>query len=257
MFTHARQDIPTSADDSGFSQKLLALVQVRMMSKGVLKAVVPWDSTRRVLAARLRCRIAEDSLVRKITGADAALTRAQALQCARAWRRDGSAAPLDGADVSAQVPESLAAQQQEAVETASPAAHVSDVGLSRIGSEGKHSRHGSSSESAAVSLAVREQREVSESRSDSGDGADASTGALVTEADAFVAWAESATGAARVGAELRILRQRAARRTVADAAATDEGREGLLAVVGELARGDARMRARLETLLSQPSAPAQ
>ena len=237
--------------------KLLALMQVRMMSKGVLKAVVPWDSARRVLAARLRCRLAEDLLVRHITGADAALSRAQALQCARAWRRDGSAAPLDGADVSAWLPESLANLHQEAVETTEPAAHVPDVGLARIGKEGKHSRHGSSSESATVSLAVREQREISDSRSDSGNGADASTGALVTEADAFVAWAESVAGTARVGAELRILRQRAARRAVADAAETDEGREGLLAVVGELARGDARMRARLEALLSQPSAPAQ
>lgn len=60
-------------------------MQVRMARKGVLKSIVPWVDARRVLAMRLRRRLAEDAVRAHVASADPSMHRAQALQLIETW----------------------------------------------------------------------------------------------------------------------------------------------------------------------------
>ena len=42
---------------------------VRMLAKGVLRGVVPWAESRRFFAARLKCRLEEETLISHIRAA--------------------------------------------------------------------------------------------------------------------------------------------------------------------------------------------
>lgn len=60
-------------------------VQVRMVDKGVLKAILPWEDARRVLAMRLRRRLAEDAVRAHVASADPTVQRSDALQLIESW----------------------------------------------------------------------------------------------------------------------------------------------------------------------------
>ena len=78
----------------------------------------------------------------------------------------------------------------------------------------------------------------------------APSAAVGPEADrAFLAWEESVVGRALIGAELRALRSAAAARLVADMLETQEGREGLLAGLGQAVSGNSGLAAQLRALL--------
>jgi hypothetical protein len=67
---------------------------------------------------------------------------------------------------------------------------------------------------------------------------------------AFMAWAEGASGAARIAMELRRLRTRAALRAVADLAATSEGCEGLVAGLRDAVQGNPSLLLQLRSLVA-------
>ncbi|RMZ54549.1 hypothetical protein APUTEX25_002124, partial [Auxenochlorella protothecoides] len=68
---------------------------VRMLAKGVIRGIVPWASSRAFFAARLRRRLAQESLVRQVAAADAELSPGEALARLRSWFLSS---PLPAAD---------------------------------------------------------------------------------------------------------------------------------------------------------------
>jgi hypothetical protein len=60
-------------------------VQVRMLQKGVIKAIVPWDNARRVFAVRLRRRLAESAVLGHIAAADPSVGSTAALAMLQSW----------------------------------------------------------------------------------------------------------------------------------------------------------------------------
>lgn len=56
-----------------------------MVNKGVLQAIVPWVDARRVLAMRLRRRLAEDAVRAHVASADPTVQRSDALQIIESW----------------------------------------------------------------------------------------------------------------------------------------------------------------------------
>lgn len=200
-----------------------------MVSKGVIKAVVPWRSARRVLSTRLRCRLAEESLLGHIASADPSISRPQALQLLRKWNHDSST------NVSPTPPPVSSNQAAE-------------------GSSSKSAESSNSSATLTETLAA-EEHEIG-SHSDEGAGAGgggmeaASADSLVQADEAFLRWMESTKGAARVGSELRKMKRRAAAAVIEEAVRSEEGRDGLLLVLKSLVQSDARLKAQLEVLLS-------
>jgi hypothetical protein len=71
---------------------------------------------------------------------------------------------------------------------------------------------------------------------------------------AFLSWAESPAGRARVTAELRALRSQAASRLVVDMLGTAEGKEGLLRGLQAALGADAGLAAQLRALVPRASA---
>lgn len=66
-----------------------------MLAKGVIRGIVPWASSRAFFAARLRRRLAQESLVRQVAAADAELSPGEALARLRSWFLSS---PLPAAD---------------------------------------------------------------------------------------------------------------------------------------------------------------
>jgi hypothetical protein len=204
-------------------------MQVRMMSKGVIKAIVPWRSARRVLSTRLRCRLAEESLLGHIASADPSISRPQALLLLRKWNHDSST-------------------------NASPSPAPVGTQPTAEGSSSKSAESSNSYATLTETLAA-EEHEIG-SHSDDGGGAGGggtevvSADALVQADEAFLRWMESTKGAARVGSELRKMKRCAAATVIEEAAQSEEGRDGLLLVLESLVQSDARLKAQLEVLLS-------
>jgi len=57
----------------------------RMKAKGVIRDIVPWERSREYFFWRVRRRLAQDSLVKKITAADKALGHAGAIKMVKQW----------------------------------------------------------------------------------------------------------------------------------------------------------------------------
>jgi acetyl-CoA carboxylase/biotin carboxylase 1 len=68
---------------------------------------------------------------------------------------------------------------------------------------------------------------------------------------AFMAWVESATGAARIAMELKGLRQRAAAKAVADLVATTEGTDGLVRGLAEAVNSNPSLVLQLRSLVNK------
>lgn len=144
---------------------------VRMLSKGVLRGIVPWETSRSFFASRLRRRLAEDALLRHIAAANPrGISRTEARAMLRSWFLSS---PL-------------------------PSVRKSNDSHRLVG----------------VQLSIEE---VSDENV-----------ALWNDDDVFMAWAESASGAARIAMELKILRQSAAADMVKELSATAEGTDGLV-----------------------------
>ncbi|KAK9805253.1 hypothetical protein WJX72_008860 [[Myrmecia] bisecta] len=58
---------------------------VRMVAKGVLRGIVPWEAARPFLATRLQRRLSEAALVQEVRAADARVSKAEAAAMMRAW----------------------------------------------------------------------------------------------------------------------------------------------------------------------------
>lgn len=56
-----------------------------MKAKGVIRDIVPWERSREYFFWRVRRRLAQDSLVKKITAADKALGHAGAIKMVKQW----------------------------------------------------------------------------------------------------------------------------------------------------------------------------
>lgn len=161
----------------------------RMLAKGVLRGVVPWQQARAFFSQRLRRRTAEESLLRHVVAADSSITRDEAVGLLRSWF-------LSSPRVA-----------REAV------AACRDIELA----VGKGLEH--------------------ESR--------------WTDDGAFMAWMESATGAARIAMELKGLRQRAAARAVAQLVATTEGTDGLVRGLAEAVKLNPSLVLQLRSLVNK------
>jgi hypothetical protein len=64
----------------------IGVVQARMLHTGVVAATLPWAEARRVLAVRLRARVAETVLQAQLLQADPGLRQAEAFALLASWR---------------------------------------------------------------------------------------------------------------------------------------------------------------------------
>lgn len=69
---------------------------VRMVSKGVLRGIVPWERARAFFSRRLRCLLAREALLRHIAAADPTIKREEGLAKVNEWFEDSK--KLTGAD---------------------------------------------------------------------------------------------------------------------------------------------------------------
>eukprot|EP00892_Ulva_mutabilis_P004884 jgi/Ulvmu1/2768/UM014_0226.1 len=174
----------------------------RMVKKGVLKAIVPWVDARRVLATRLRRRLAEDAVRAHVASADPSMQRGDALQLIEKWFAWSA---LDDSH-----------------------------GLHTAGN-GCMSQSGSS---AAADLASCDPEQGHCDHDE-----------LVIHDEHFLAWLNSAQGAAKIGTELKKLKRNAAATTVLGVAKSQEGREGLLLALESLLETNLSLKAQLASMI--------
>lgn len=173
-----------------------------MVEKRVLKAIVPWADARRVLATRLRRRLAEDAVRAHVASADPAVQRADALQLIQSWF----------------------------------ARSAPDVWSSQGTAKNGHSPHSSSGAPIEAAVCNAEQGHCDHDE-------------LVAHDERFLAWLNSAQGAAIIGAELKKLKRNAAAATVCEVARSQEGREGLLLALETLLETNLSLKAQLGDLI--------
>ena len=169
----------------------------RMLSKGVLRGIVPWETSREIFACRLRRRLAEDALIRHISAANpGGVSREEARDLLRSWFLSS---PM-------------------------PAGTV------------KNCCH-----SGADFELSNELTSDLDSK-------------LWHDDAAFMSWAESSSGAARIAMELKILRQNAAAATVRELSATAEGTDGLVRGLYDALEANPSLLLQLRSLVSSAEA---
>jgi hypothetical protein len=188
---------------------------VRMLAKGVIRSIVPWQQARSFFATRLRRRLMEETLADHILSTDASVSRADAVSLVRDWHQQATS--HGGWMGSAASPTSAGSSR-------AAAAHA----------PGGTSPHPSCSPSPAVDL----------------DQAARIFLAQLQEDTAFLSWAES-SGRALIALELRALRTRSASRQVAQVLGSVEGREGLLVSLQAAAKKDAVLAMQLRMMLNE------
>ncbi|PSC75189.1 acetyl-carboxylase 1-like [Micractinium conductrix] len=207
---------------------------VRMLAKGVVRAIVPWQGARTFFAARLRRRLAEEALLKHIAAADAGVDRHAALALLRSWylsaphpAAGGAGNSEDGNDFS---------------------------GLSRAPSGG----------GGNGTLGGMAPPPAGPEQDGDGDGGFGAPSGALTHAEAqgaeaerqwgddaaFMEWAQGAGGAARIGMELRLLRTRAAAQLVTELSGTAEGTDGLVAGLREAVRANPSLVLQLRSLVA-------
>jgi acetyl-CoA carboxylase/biotin carboxylase 1 len=207
-----------------YHQVALAFAQMhdtpqRMMAKGVLRGVVPWIKSRAFFSARLRRRMAEESLLCHIKAADSEVSRGNAVSMLRSWFNSSFSAG-NVVNVSGRKNESEEAIAH--VQLAAASAAVTNISSS--------STITSSNSSSTSSLGEKE---------------------MAWENDgAFMSWVESASGAARIAIELKALKQRAATAVVTELAATAEGTNGLIRGLAEAVRSNPSLVLQLRSLVN-------
>lgn len=203
-----------------YHQIALAFAQMhdtpqRMMAKGVLRGVVPWIESRAFFSARLRRRMAEESLLRHIKAADSEISRENAVSMLRSWFNSSFSAG------NVVVP-GRRSKSEEAI------AHV---------------------QLAATSAAITNTSSITSSNSSSTSSLGEKE--MAWESDgAFMSWVESASGAARIAIELKALKQRAATAVVTELAATAEGTDGLIRGLAEAVRSNPSLVLQLRSLVN-------
>lgn len=58
---------------------------VRMLAKGVLKGIIPWENSRKFFALRLKRRLAEEALYKHVASADASISLPTAKDMVKSW----------------------------------------------------------------------------------------------------------------------------------------------------------------------------
>lgn len=58
---------------------------IRMLAKGVIKGIVPWEMSRAFFATRLKRRLMEDTLSSHVQSTDVAISSLQALNLVKGW----------------------------------------------------------------------------------------------------------------------------------------------------------------------------
>ncbi|KAL4426359.1 hypothetical protein ABPG77_004653 [Micractinium sp. CCAP 211/92] len=197
---------------------------VRMLAKGMLRAIVPWQQARSYFVARLRRRLTEEALLKHIAAADGSISRQQALGLLRSWYLSSphpSPSAASGEDGGA-----LLGLDSAAAGSAGLRGTVAAAAAANGAPAGPEQAAG------AAAAAAAEQE-----------------GAWADDA-AFMEWVQGAGGAARVAMELRLLRTRAAARAVGELAATAEGTEGLVAGLREAVRSNPSLVLQLRSLVA-------
>jgi acetyl-CoA carboxylase / biotin carboxylase 1 len=177
----------------------------RMLAKGVLRGVVPWESSRMFFAARLRRRLAEEALLRHIAAADKSVQRPEARKKLRHWFLTS---PL--LNVTSSLPE--------------------------------------------VKLAAHDDVEDNQHHDARATESSAEHRALWQDDKAFMSWAESAAGTARIAMELKALRQRAAAQYVRELSTTSEGTDGLVRGLQDALDSNPSLMLQLRSLVSAADA---
>ena len=58
---------------------------IRMLAKGVVRGIIPWENSRTFFSLRLRRRLAEESLLKHVSSADSSLTLAESKHMVKTW----------------------------------------------------------------------------------------------------------------------------------------------------------------------------
>lgn len=174
-----------------------------MVEKGVLKSMVPWSEARRVLATRLRRRLAEDAVRAHVASADPSVQRADALNLIQKWFTRSALDDSNSQDTAT---------------------------------------NGRSSQSSAGADADLASGNMEYANCDHDE--------LVAHDEIFLAWLNSAQGAAKIGTELKKLKRNAAAATVLEVARSQEGREGLLLALESLFETNLSLKAQLASVIS-------
>eukprot|EP00200_Dunaliella_tertiolecta_P012627 CAMPEP_0202373002 /NCGR_PEP_ID=MMETSP1127-20130417/4091_1 /ASSEMBLY_ACC=CAM_ASM_000462 /TAXON_ID=3047 /ORGANISM="Dunaliella tertiolecta, Strain CCMP1320" /LENGTH=2753 /DNA_ID=CAMNT_0048969731 /DNA_START=204 /DNA_END=8465 /DNA_ORIENTATION=+ len=189
---------------------------VRMLAKGVIRGIVPWRRARAFFAQRLRCRLCEETLAAHVVATDPTLTRQDALQLLHGLQ---SAMPSRSLSSSLPPPASPAlGQSMDSLPTAS-AALADGVDGGKVAASGLQK-----------AMTAFED--------------------LMQADQCFLDWAESAGGRAAMASQLRTLKARAAAAVVSQVLLTADGRDGLLAALGDSLANDPSLCAQLRMLLA-------
>ncbi|MEW5311712.1 MAG: hypothetical protein WDW38_003401 [Sanguina aurantia] len=185
----------------------------RMMAKGVLAGVVPWQQCRSFFATRLRCRLVEQQLLRHVASTDPTMPRDMAVGLIHSWHASASThwSLISPSRMTSQVSGSLSLCEGHPRGTAMP--------LPRAQAQG--------SEEGATHTELQE-RDCS-----------------------FLEWAESGAGRAHIGGELKSMRSRAAAQMISQVLGTAEGKEGMLKALQAAVQQDPVLALQIKMLLNE------